>query len=392
MIDAQKAELEKLGHTVCVFSTGYPRNKEQLAKLAQKHIFMVPSCRWWLRGVTPLSRRPRVIEKWLEKAHPELKEFDIFYIHYEAGCSIAGMRLARQLGIPVVQMMQGREDMGIATVIAPGFRTMVAGLLKWLHGVFVPHSVQVQRDDYLAQTQAAVWMWELMVNHANTADAIVTPSQHFKKKLEYYGVSKPIYVVPNGYPDEKYEPKVPVKQLKDGDTLQMIWHSRVQAEKRIMPFLKALTEVRGKWHMDVYGGGADLARARLFAIQHRLPVKFHGNTSFAVVQRAILKSHLDVMASYNYDTFGMTLIEAEACGVPVFICDPDMREIVPEGGYVLSAGPAAAMMAEALNDLLAHPGRIERMSEAMVAHRPEVLASRRIKGLVKVFQKYAKNS
>ena len=94
-INAQKAALEKNGHTVYVFSTGYPKTDQELKKLAEKNIFQVPSCKWFFRGLTPVSRRPKIIEKWLLKNHPEIKDFDIYYIHYESGCSIAGLRLGQ---------------------------------------------------------------------------------------------------------------------------------------------------------------------------------------------------------------------------------------------------------------------------------------------------------
>ena len=101
--------------------------------------------------------------------------------------------------------------------------------------------------------------------------------------------------------------------------------------------------------------------------------------------RQILDSHLDVLVSYNFDTFGMTLIEAEAAGVPVFFCDPDMQEVVPKGGFAQSSDPSPEAMAEALNHLIANPGQIHKMSEIMIKHRHEILISNRIQKLIKLF-------
>ena len=132
-ISAQKAALEAAGHTVYIFSTSYPKSKETRQKLAKNCIFLVPSCRWFFRGLTPVSRRPGIIEKWLLREHPEIKNFDIFYVHYEAGCSIAGLRLAKRLHIPSVQVMHGREDVGEASLIPKGLRTFVATMLNLFH-------------------------------------------------------------------------------------------------------------------------------------------------------------------------------------------------------------------------------------------------------------------
>ena len=384
-INAQKSALENNGHTVYIFTTSYPKSKAEKAELAKENIFPVPSCRLAFRGLTPVSRRPKIIEKWLLKFHPEIKNFDIYYIHYESGCSIAGLRLGKKLKIPTIQVMHGREDMGEANIIPFGFRTVVACLLNWFHSWYLPHTKTVHRDNYLADKLSKAKMWTLMVNHANAADLVLTPSEHFRKKLIHYGVEKEVKVFPNGFPDAKFPKNPAIKTLKEGEELRIIWHSRVSAEKRMMPFLKALKKVRGRYRLDVYGGGGDFYRAKRYADRNNLRVIFHGNVPFDSLTRAIGNSHLDVLVSYNFDTFGMTLIEAEAYGVPVFFCDPDMKEVVPKGSFVESAGPSPAKMADALNDLLAHPEKIQQMSETMLKHREEVLISNRIKILEEIF-------
>lgn len=384
-INAQKAALEANGHIVYIFSSSFPKSDKELSDLAKQNIFPVPSCRLFFRGLTPVSRRPKIIEKWLIKNHPEIKQFDIFYIHYESGCSIAGLRLGKQLNIPTFQVMHGREDVGEANLIPFGFRTIVASFLNWFHSWYLPHPIKIKRDDYLASTLASAKMWTLMVNHANSADFVLTPSEHFRKKLIHYGVSKPTKVMPNGFPDAKFPENPPVKTLDPNEKLRMIWHSRVSGEKRILPFLEALTQVKGNYQLDVYGDGNDMGRARRFAERHHLNVKFHGTVPFVKLSEAISNSHLDVLVSYNFDTFGMTLIEAEAYGVPVFFCDPDMQEIVPKGSFMMSQNETPAKMAESLNDLICHPENIAKMSKVMLSHRDEVLVSKRIKQLERIF-------
>ncbi|MDO4399308.1 MAG: glycosyltransferase [Candidatus Saccharibacteria bacterium] len=384
-INAQKTELERRGHTVYIFSTSYPKTPKERQNLAKENIFPVPSCHWCFRGLTPVSRRPKLVEKWLLQEHPEIKDFDIYYIHYESGCSIAGLHLAKKLKIPSIQVMHGREDMGVTSIIPFGLRTIVATLLNWFHSLYIPHPTRVHKDNYLANTVAKAKMWTLMVNHANYADCVITPSHHFAKKLNHYGVKHKIKIFPNGYPDKNFPTNPSVKTLKLGQTLEIIWHSRLSGEKRILPFLRALNQVNGKYHLNVYGDGANLNKAKRYATKHHLNVTFHGNSKFNTVQNAILKSHLDVLASYNFDNYPMTLVEAEASGVPVFICDPDMQEIIPKDSYILSSGPTPFQMAEALNDLLNHPDKIQQMSKIMLKHRQETLISQRIKTLEDIF-------
>ena len=384
-INAQKHALEALGHEVAIFTTSYPKTPEELQKLEKDHIYVVPSCRYLIRGATPVSRRPRIVEDWLIKNHPELRDYNIFYIHYEAGCSIAGLRLGKQLKVPTVQVMHGREDMGVSTIIPRGFRTIVAALLNWFHSWYLPHPIKVRKDDYLADTLAKAKMWTMMVNHANYADYVACPSHHFAKKLRHYGVKHQIHIIPNGYPDANFPKDPPAKELRPGESLKIIWHSRLSGEKRILPFLEALAQVKGEYHLNVYGGGPDRKKAEKYATKHHLSITFHGDTPFKKVQHEIQHSHLDVLASYNFDNYPMTLVEAEACGVPCLICDPDMREIIPDGGYILSKSESPTDMAKAITDLINHPDRIAKMSETMLKHRHEVLINTRIKLLLDLF-------
>lgn len=390
-INAQKAELERRGHTVYVFSSSFPKSEKEISKLAKNNIFPVPSCKIFFRGFTPVSRRPSIIEKWLKRTHPELESFDVFYIHYESGCSIAGLRLAKQLGIPSIQVMHGREDMGEQNIIPYGLRTLVAANLNWFHSWYIPHRVTIKRDDYLANKLAGAKMWTLMVNHANAADLVLTPSNHFREKLLHYGVKKPIKVLPNGVLDSYFIKDISPRSLEEGEELKIIWHSRMSAEKRMMPFLKAIASVKPKYHVDVYGGGGDYFRAKRFARHHKLNVTFHGNKDFATIYRKILTSHLDVLVSYNFDTFGLTLIEAESAGTPVLFVDPDMEEIVPKGSFVLADTPGSDSIAKAIDYLIDHPSQISKMSACMLEHRDEVRVSKRMDELERIIAELSKD-
>lgn len=389
-INSQREELEKLGHEVIIFSTDYPKTDKELKELADKKIYVVPSCKYCFRGATPVSRRPKIIEKWLEKNHSEIKDFDIFYIHYESGCSIAGIRLGKKYKIPTVQVMHGREDSGEAVLIPFGFRTTVARLLNWFHSWYLPHSVNISPDEYLATTIARAKMWTLMVNHANAADYVITPSEHMKKKLQHYGVIRKIVVFPNGLADRSYPKNPPEKTLEDGHELRMIWHSRVSAEKRIIVLLKALRMVTGKYRLDVYGGGTDLKKAKRYVRRHHLNVYLHGNTPFDKVQEAVKKAHLDTLVSYNFDNHPLTLVEAEANGIPVLICDKDMAGLMPKDSFVLAKDETPESIAEALNNLLADPDKIRRMSRVMLNRREETKVSNYIGSLVENFEDFLK--
>lgn len=100
------------------------------------------------------------------------------------------------------------------------------------------------------------------------------------------------------------------------------------------------------------------------------------------------EAHLGVMASYNFDTQGMTLLEAEAMGLPVFFCDPDMVEVVPAESYVLAGSPEAEAMKIALENLPAE--KIQKMSKKMLRERGKIFQATQVKDLEKIYKEAQK--
>ena len=386
VINAEKSELESRGHTVYVFSSSYPKSPTDLRRLAKNHIYPVPSCKVFGRGAAPIARRPCIIERSILREHPEIKDFDIYYIHYEAGCSIAGIRLGHKFHIPVVQVMHGREDMGVQNLIPFGLRTITATLLNTFHSWYLPHTVTVHRDHRLADTIAKAKMWTLMVNHANSADLVISPSQHFRSKLTSYGVTKPFISLPHGAASHLFNEPIPsIRSWTPTTPLEIIWHSRLTGEKRFLPFLAALPHLEIPYHLSVYGDGPDAARARHFTAKHHLNVTFHGVQKVPVIWRAMQHSHLDILSSYNYDNYSMTLVEAQVAGLPALIVDPDMREILPSGTFLLTPDPSPEAIAATINSLAANPNLIQKMSLRMLSARKEKNISLKIDALEQIF-------
>lgn len=379
-VKAQKEALEKLGHKVTVFCPGFDAH--------EKNVVTVPSFKHFRVNGAVVGKMPPEIERFIETQHPDFNKFDVVHVNHELPCSVAGIRLAQKFDVPLVQTMHGREDVAVASNIPHPWKTLSAIYLDHLHAKYLPHTEKVKKDKYQAPTTARARIWEVMVNHANNADIVVTPSQHFGNKLEHYGVSRPIQTVSNAVPDEYSEMEFVERKLEDGDVLKMIWHSRVSKEKRIMPFLRALAELKRPYIAYIFSDGNELKKAKKFAKKHKLKVKFYGQKSRTQILKKMAECHLGVMASYNFDTQGMTLLEAEAAGLPVFFCDPDMMEVVPEGSYVLAGGPEAEAMAMALDSMPAE--KVEKMSKKMLRNREKVFQGVQVKNLEKVYREAIK--
>ena len=105
--------------------------------------------------------------------------------------------------------------------------------------------------------------------------------------------------------------------------------------------------------------------------------------------------------SFGFDNQSMILLEAEATGLPTFFVAPDMAEVVPAAGAIncvkeliklgrwtpgRRSAPTAAEMAEVLDNI--EEKRIQKMSEAMLKHRKEVLQSTQLEKLLKLYDSW----
>lgn len=374
-IRAQKKDLEALGHEVTVFCPGKVCN--------EKGVEVLPTHKLLRFNKAPVSLNPKKVQKCVLQKHPDF-DFDVVHVHYEASASIGGMLLAKRFKKPLVTTMHGREDSAIAVNIPHPFKNLVGMVLNFLHSRYIPHPVTVKKDDYLATSVARAKLWTIMVNHANFADVVITPSAHFKNKFRYYGVKKKIEIVSNALNDDKKITSSVRKWDGEGD-LKLIWNSRLSKEKRIMEFLKALNGL-DHYEFHVFGTGNEFKMAKAYALTHKMNVKFYGAVPRDEILKKMQECHLSVMTSYNFDNQPMTLLEASFTGLPVFFCDADMKEVVPKGGYVFSGGPDKKEMHRAMEKVFAKPELIEKMSRTMIEKRSVVLQEVWTKKLLEIYQ------
>ncbi len=375
-VRAQKKDFEALGHEVVLFCPGKSCN--------EKDVVVVPTHKKLHFNKAPVSLNPKKVQKFILKRYPEF-DFDVVHVHYEASASLAGMLLAKRFKKPLIVTMHGREDSAIAVNVPHPFKNIVGVALNFLHGRYIPHLKKVKKDNYLATTLARARMWTLMVNHANFADVVITPSLHFKNKLTHYGVKKPIEIISNALNSDQRSPDFKVRKWDSKDYLKMIWNSRLSKEKRIMEFLKALNGF-DNYEFHVFGDGNQLRSAEAYTKRHKMNVKFYGAVPRDKIMDKMKKCHLEVMTSYNFDNQPMTLIEAAFTGLPVFFCDADMKEVVPKGGYVFSAGPGIKEMHQALEKVFADPNTIEEMSKTMFEKHSVIMQEVWTKKLLKIYQ------
>lgn len=432
-IRAQKASLETLGHQVTIFCPGTQKDySNPLNKFGADHdpnIILVPTAKFLVNSA-PFSKWTKYVTRFIEQKYPNLAEtFDLFHIHYEATTSMAGLLLAKKYGIKVVQTMHGREDMAIAINVPHPFKTLAATGINLIHRVTLksitkkspkpdhqnPELKKSPDLDYqnaeiksssqpshqnpeiknLAPTIARREMWQMMVRQANLADQVITPSTHFAKKLQLFGVTRPISVISNGIADQEIANFTPrIRTYQDHEPLRILWFSRLSKEKRILPFLESLRiaqelEPNFRFIFTIIGDGNQMSKVRKFCRKHfdEASIKILGTIPHQeILQKYTEDQHLSIINSYQFDTQGLTILEAAACNLPVIYADPDMSEIVPNHGGLCAKSPAPRAMAELLLKIYHQPELIQKLSQNLAASEKTYLQSHQIEKLLGLYR------
>lgn len=405
-IRAQKTSLEALGHQVTIFCPGTQKDySNPLNKFGADHdpnIILVPTAKFLVNGA-PFSKWTKYVTRFIEKKYPNLAEtFDLFHIHYEATTSMAGLLLAKKYGIKVVQTMHGREDMAIAINVPHPFKTLAATGINLIHRTTLKSIAKKSpKPDYqnteiknLAPTIARREMWQMMVRQANLADQVITPSAHFAKKLQLFGVTHPISVISNGIADQEianFTPKI--RNYQRSEPLRILWFSRLSKEKRILPFLESLRiaqklEPNFRFIFTIVGDGNQMSKVQKFCKKHfdEASIKILGTIPHQeILQKYTEDQHLSIINSYQFDTQGLTILEAAACNLPVIYADPDMSEIVPNHGGLCAKSPTPHAMAELLLKIYHQPEIIQKLSQNLAASEKTYLQSHQIKKLLNLY-------
>ena len=419
-IRAQKTSLEALGHQVTIFCPGTQKDySNPLNKFGADHdpnIILVPTAKFLVNGA-PFSKWTKYVTRFIEKKYPNLAEtFDLFHIHYEATTSMAGLLLAKKYGIKVVQTMHGREDMAIAINVPHPFKTLAATGINLIHRTTLKSIAKKSpKPDYqnleikkssqpdhqnpalknLAPTIARREMWQMMVRQANLADQEITPSTHFAKKLQLFGVTHSISVISNGIADQEianFTPKI--RTYQNNEPLRILWFSRLSKEKRILPFLESLRiaqklEPNFRFIFTIIGDGNQMSKVQKFCKKHfdEASIKILGTIPHQeILQKYTEDQHLSIINSYQFDTQGLTILEAAACNLPVIYADPDMSEIVPNHGGLCAKSPTPHAMAELLLKIYHQPEIIQKLSQNLAASEKTYLQSQQIEKLLKLYR------
>ena len=390
-IKAQKDTLEGLGHKVTLFCPLHEPSSDP-------SVVQLPTSTTFKPDGYPFCWPPKDAIPFAEQYIRDLGDVDVIHCQSEMLASIAGAQAALKLGIPLVQTMHGRVDTYCMKVLPlPAITTWI---LAGLHKRNFPndsHTRVALENDHYTHSIVGRRMWRLMVNQANLADHVLVPSQHFTDKLRKQGVDKPLTVLSNGLEATTIDRIQPAQlhQFDPGkEKLKVMWCGRISPEKRPLEFLKAIDQLSCPVEVNMYGAGPVMKKVHRFIHRHQLAttVHIHGSVPQDELITAMRENHVFVSTSYDFDNQPMVLLEAIASATPVIICDPDLAEIFPEAGGIVTKTPEPTDLAGALTELHARPERIKEMSAAMLAEQNRATQEQYTNQLLDIYASLLKKS
>jgi len=354
-IESFRRALRRLGHQVTLICPAYTPAQED-----EPDVLRIPS-----RGVIGDPEDRMMHYRALLARTPQLREagFDLIHVHTPFVAHYAGVKLARHLGIPLVESYHTFFEEYLHHYV----RLLPRGLLRW-----------IARRVANRQCRA--------VTH------LVVPSQAMRDALSRYGVDTPMSIIPTGLPLESFRQPAAhggFFRAQHGIGPQqplLLYVGRAAREKNIDLLIHALPGVLAQ-HPDalLVIAGEGPARNHLRRLINRLglgaSIKLLGYLRRdGDLQAAYRAADLFVFASRT-ETQGLVLLESMALATPVVaLAEMGTRDVLKEGEGCLIAENSAASMAENINRLLDDLLLRQRLSAAALSYsdqwHEDVMAAR----------------
>jgi glycosyltransferase involved in cell wall biosynthesis len=350
----QRRFLEKAGHTVTVVAPAMHGARARASVTDASNIDL-PSIPITFDREYAMSWPGRRADRRVDDALRALPPVDIVHVQADFWGAMIGHRFAARAGLPVVHTMHNRVDVGIeATAPFPGLVLRV--LNAWQRRVLRVSTARL----FGHVTTTGSDGWAFLRRYAQASAAVTAPSAHFARRLEHHGVAPHVDVIWNGIDDDLLDSVLAARAPERAEgPARLVWLGRMSPEKRLLPFLEAVALSGIDAHVEVIGGGGQLAAARkIVSARHpRATVSFAGRLTYHETLTRLAAADAVVQTSIGFETQGMTIFEAASLGTPAIVSDPDLAAELGSGFWAVGGGkdaapPAADPSVQALADAL----------------------------------------
>ncbi|MTD39241.1 glycosyltransferase [Erwinia sp. CPCC 100877] len=291
-IKTLKEQLEEKGHQVYIFTTTDPNAKE-----FEEDVIRMPSVPF----VSFKDRRIVVRGMWYAYLIAKELELDLIHTHTEFGSGLLGKLVGKKLKVPVIHT----------------YHTMYE---DYLHYIAKGKVLRPSHVKYLSR---------LFANHTT---GVVCPSQRVIDKLQEYGVTSPMRIIPTGIDIDKFERPDITTEMKETlreelglskKHIMLLSLSRISYEKNIQAIIQGLPQIINHFsnaRLVIVGDGPYVAKLQELAKELNVSeyIQFTGevpNDQVAIYYKA---ADYFVSASTS-ETQGLTYTEAMAAGVPCVV-------------------------------------------------------------------------
>ena len=259
--------------------------------------------------------------------------------------------------------------------------TAAAFMCRWFKVPYIirPHGTL---DPYASNRSASGKLWIkrlyrrwFVVPSLNAASSIHYTAEREKERARFLNLRSPSFIVPNGLDSDIYQSQPERGRLRErwgiDDAPLVLFLGRLDAIKGLDLLVQAFDRVRRSEpnaHLviagpDNNGYGQEVRR---WVSEHCLDKNVHivGPLQGADVKQAFVDADIFVLISRT-ENFGVTVVEAMACGLPVVISDQvGIHPEVSANGAGLTTSCDAVEAANALTLLLGDPTRRSAMGQA----------------------------
>jgi glycosyltransferase involved in cell wall biosynthesis len=330
-VEALVEELRVMGHSVHVFTTRFPKHRDDDSNIWRFASIRLPFFPQYPFAVPPFFGALR---------HFRAHNFDIIHTHTPYTIGFVGLRWAESHDIPIVSTYHTLYE-------------RYAHYVPYFPKVYVRYKAAKHTNYYY-----------------NRVAHVITPSEAASTSLRRQSVKTPITIIPTGNPPAKELSRTEARKImgaRDGEKA-LLYVGRMAREKNITLLLDSIAEVmknRSDTRLWMVGDGPDRVaaqkHARSIGIGDR--VKCVGALPRDQVDMYYAGSDLFVFASTT-ETQGLVIGEAMTHGLPsVAARGGGAADNITDGETGIIVGSSVAQISDAVEHLLENTRMLQRLGE-----------------------------